>query len=130
ATHGGSYAIFGHVLEQSVSVIPGWSEGPDPESRDSGFDASHRPGMTATKKCWLRSRFDTSSDGSRGIDRLSAILRSVGKRPVEFARLLVERTWLQRAVVDPDHRRNLGEIAGREDLVGREKIGIAQRRLD
>src|SRR5260370_18016252 len=29
-------------------VIPGWSEGPDPESRDSGFDASHRPGMTAT----------------------------------------------------------------------------------
>jgi len=29
-----------------VSVIPGWSEGPDPESRDSGFDASHRPGMT------------------------------------------------------------------------------------
>ncbi len=26
-------------------VIPGWSEGPDPESRDSGFDASHRPGM-------------------------------------------------------------------------------------
>src|ERR1700730_13352391 len=27
-------------------VIPGWSEGPGPESRDSGFDASHRPGMT------------------------------------------------------------------------------------
>ena len=30
----------------SDSVIPGWSAGPDPESRDSGFDASHRPGMT------------------------------------------------------------------------------------
>src|SRR5438128_325846 len=30
------------------SVIPGWSEGPDPESRDSGFDASHRPGMTTS----------------------------------------------------------------------------------
>jgi len=27
-------------------VIPGLSEGPDPESRDSGFDAAHRPGMT------------------------------------------------------------------------------------
>src|SRR6201982_915328 len=27
-------------------VIPGWSEGPDPESRDSGFGAAHRPGMT------------------------------------------------------------------------------------
>src|SRR3981189_511018 len=30
-------------------VIPGWSEGPDPESRDSGLDASHRPGMTITE---------------------------------------------------------------------------------
>src|SRR6266481_5958887 len=29
-----------------AAVIPGWSAGPDPESRDSGFDASHRPGMT------------------------------------------------------------------------------------
>jgi hypothetical protein len=29
-----------------IAVIPGWSAGPDPESRDSGFDASHRPGMT------------------------------------------------------------------------------------
>jgi hypothetical protein len=28
------------------AVIPGWSAGPDPESRDSGFDAPHRPGMT------------------------------------------------------------------------------------
>src|SRR6202040_3810465 len=28
-------------------VIPGWSEGPDPESRDSGFAASRRPGMTS-----------------------------------------------------------------------------------
>src|SRR5580700_8565388 len=27
-------------------VIPGWRVAPDPESRDSGFDASHRPGMT------------------------------------------------------------------------------------
>src|SRR6185503_12932927 len=31
---------------QVVIVIPGWSEGPDPESRDSGCDAAHRPGMT------------------------------------------------------------------------------------
>src|SRR5260221_5206994 len=29
------------------TVIPGWSEGPDPEVRDSGFDAAHRPGMTS-----------------------------------------------------------------------------------
>src|SRR6267143_4923587 len=32
------------------TVIPGWSAGPDPESRDSGFDASHRPGMTVSLK--------------------------------------------------------------------------------
>src|SRR5580698_6319623 len=30
-----------------VPVIPGWCVAPDPESRYSGFDASHRPGMTA-----------------------------------------------------------------------------------
>jgi hypothetical protein len=36
--------------ELYLAVIPGWSEGPDPESRDSGFDASHRPGMTTV---WL-----------------------------------------------------------------------------
>src|SRR5882672_6498866 len=29
-------------------VIPGWSEGPDPESRDSGFACAMRPGMTAS----------------------------------------------------------------------------------
>src|SRR5258708_7522157 len=29
-----------------LGVIPGWCAAPDPESRDSGFDASHRPGMT------------------------------------------------------------------------------------
>src|SRR6202035_1706047 len=31
-------------------VIPGWCVAPDPESRDSGFDASHRPGMTVDEK--------------------------------------------------------------------------------
>jgi len=36
-----SYAIAPKV----TTVIPEWSEGPDPESRDSGFDAAHRPGM-------------------------------------------------------------------------------------
>src|SRR6185436_5640508 len=30
-------------------VIPGWSEGPDPESRDSGFASSTRPGMSGKK---------------------------------------------------------------------------------
>src|ERR1700687_5039564 len=30
-----------------LSVIPGWSEGPDPASRGSWVAAGHRPGMTA-----------------------------------------------------------------------------------
>ena len=38
-----------------IIVIPGWSEGPDPEcdctrESDSGFDAAHRPGMTGGKE--------------------------------------------------------------------------------
>jgi len=37
------------AMKQSIVVIPGWSAGPDPESRDSGFDALHRPGMTISK---------------------------------------------------------------------------------
>src|SRR5207248_7870707 len=39
-----------HALAQyCTTVIPGWSEGPDPESRDSGFASSTRPGMTSHK---------------------------------------------------------------------------------
>ncbi|CUT09071.1 hypothetical protein BF49_0151 [Bradyrhizobium sp.] len=34
----------------AMSVIPGRSVGPDPESRDSGFDAAHRPGMTRMRE--------------------------------------------------------------------------------
>src|SRR5438477_137326 len=36
------------------SVIPEWSKGPYPESRDSGFDASHRPGMTNLLPFYVR----------------------------------------------------------------------------
>src|ERR1700761_3169042 len=32
--------------QSAFAVIPGWSEGPDPESRDSGFAAPRRPGTT------------------------------------------------------------------------------------
>ncbi|RQH12398.1 hypothetical protein EHH60_16045 [Bradyrhizobium sp. RP6] len=32
--------------EYMIIVIPGRLEEPNPGSRDSGFDASHRPGMT------------------------------------------------------------------------------------
>src|SRR5712664_810649 len=34
------------VSTNPIRVIPGWSEGPDPESRDSGFIAARCPGMT------------------------------------------------------------------------------------
>ncbi|RTE93286.1 hypothetical protein D6B98_11830 [Bradyrhizobium sp. LVM 105] len=44
----------------SLLVIPGRLVEPNPESRDSGLDASHRPGMTPPKKDargrWLRDR--------------------------------------------------------------------------
>src|SRR5690349_19346503 len=35
---------------QSLTVIPGWLEEPDPESRDSGFASLMRPGMTEVSK--------------------------------------------------------------------------------
>src|SRR5450432_2598898 len=53
-------AMRGSCEQGLAAVIPGWSAGPDPESRDSGFDAEpvigprfartrwHRPGMTAS----------------------------------------------------------------------------------
>jgi len=31
--------------QTACTVIPGRAEGPDPESRESGFGATHRPGM-------------------------------------------------------------------------------------
>jgi len=39
----------------------GWCAAPDPESRDSGFDASHRPGMTVLEAlfCWLHFQSDS-----------------------------------------------------------------------
>src|SRR6202790_1586544 len=40
----------GHRVSLVEFVIPGWSEGPAPESRDSGFAPSARPGMTAGSK--------------------------------------------------------------------------------
>ena len=42
-------AMRGSCEQGLAAVIPGWSGGPDPESRDSGFDASHRPGMTVSE---------------------------------------------------------------------------------
>src|SRR5215218_10465683 len=44
------------------AVIPGWSEGPDPESRGSGFDASHRPGTTVLVRCFASPRDDGGYD--------------------------------------------------------------------
>jgi hypothetical protein len=35
-----------HQEQNEPGVIPGQPAGLNPESRDSGFDASHRPGMT------------------------------------------------------------------------------------
>src|ERR1700761_8076015 len=39
-------AGFGDTAWVNIGVIPGWSEGADPESRDSGFIAPRCPGMT------------------------------------------------------------------------------------
>ncbi len=57
-------------------------------------------------------------------------LHRMGKVPIELSRLGVERAGLELALIDADHRGDLGEIAGGEDLVGGQEVGIAQRLLD
>src|SRR5258705_10905333 len=58
------------TLSSSHTVIPGWSEGPDlrcaiahGESRDAGFVASRRPGMTAEIVSSLRGAKRRSNPG-------------------------------------------------------------------
>ena len=48
-----------------LGVIPGWCAAPDPECRDSGFDASHRPGMTVLEAlfCGLHFQSYSQDDG-------------------------------------------------------------------
>src|SRR6267378_1828161 len=80
------------VNSQSNGVIPGWSAGPDPESRDSGFDASHRPGMTAYGLCRFARNdvelqthvHDLATRCARAVDKSSA-LRGRGERRVPVA---------------------------------------------
>jgi len=39
AVEGAAMTLFAALKKSICRVIPGWSEGPGPESRDSGFDA-------------------------------------------------------------------------------------------
>src|SRR5712691_20829 len=63
-------------------VIPGWCVAPDPESRDSGFDASHRPGMTALSR---RAVADRRLERERGIPGKEdpGVLRHFGDEGVD-----------------------------------------------
>jgi hypothetical protein len=44
-------------VDATRDVIPGWSKGPDPESRDSGFIAARCPGMTTGRRQALDTLF-------------------------------------------------------------------------
>src|SRR5450755_556646 len=70
------------------TVIPGWSAGPDPESRDSGFDASHRPGMT----CLLQFQthlHDLAAPCARAVEKSVAPKRAWGMPDAQCTRGLV-----------------------------------------
>src|SRR6266852_4728880 len=68
-----------------TGVIPGWSEGPDPESRDSGFDAEpvigprfartrwHRPGMTAKPSLTRPGILDVEFSQGAGNDEIIVV---------------------------------------------------------
>src|SRR5215217_5359932 len=83
----------------SPSVIPGWSEGPDPQSRDSGFDAAHRPGMTA---------------------QLS--------NPATDRKATMSMPTLFHGIISGPRRRSHDEVADRADRIagGLQKLGIKQ----
>src|SRR5882757_11423599 len=69
-----------------LAVIPGWSLGPDPESRDSGFASSMRPGMTTKRSSIqqlhifrrLRRRFDRDRLECAAIGLGAALRRALG----------------------------------------------------
>jgi hypothetical protein len=83
-----------------LGVIPGWCAAPDPESRDSGFDASHRPGMTVLEAlfCWLHFQSDSQDEvlDPHGKQRVLA-------RPGEVSRSF--RDIFARAGHHPDNTR-------------------------
>src|ERR1700682_2192231 len=74
------YGFNFQTARKPIAVIPGWSAEPDPESRDSGFDASHRPGMTESGSLPLRNYvklkstydFALATRSARGVDEASA----------------------------------------------------------
>src|SRR5207344_578140 len=80
------------AFPQDTAVIPGWSEGPDPESRDSGFDASHRPGMTTLRD----SRFVLRTPGNDDLSRFSDVQLHIAVRCFASPR--------NDAMVDPTQR--------------------------
>jgi hypothetical protein len=82
-------------------VIPGWSEGPGPEYRDSGFDASHRPGMTASGFAslrWQRPRHDdgtTPGHSSRALLNANDDTRRVFSSRIKVRVIGGSARWLQ-----------------------------------
>ena len=53
----------------------------------------------------------------------------MGEVPVKLTRPAIKWARLDRAIVNPDHRRDFGEIAAREDFIGALEIWKAQRFL-
>src|SRR5258707_3358405 len=100
------------AISSTLSVIPGWCAAPDPESRDSGFDASHRPGMTTSMlrpenlPRFSRARNLAARASRAGGDRLDqlpvrshlgavgeieGVLKPGAQVPAEFGAALVQR---------------------------------------
>src|SRR3984957_18112664 len=93
-----------------------WPRAPNPGASWIFPDATPSTRAAGPRQPLRRSRWPRSS--------------AVGKVPVQIPGPAVERARLQRAVVDPDNRRDLGEIAAGKDLVGAEKINVAQGGFD
>src|SRR5258708_32594670 len=65
------YSVFGR--RATDAVIPGWSEGPGPESRHSGFNAALRRGMTSVRQQqWHRRHKTQPSSPAKAGDPVNA----------------------------------------------------------
>src|SRR5882757_10650245 len=88
------------IADSCFSVIPGWCEAPDPESRDSGFIAARCPGMTTIVTGSLKFKSEGASQirrrprygsGTRNSLLIAALLAIPGsaKRGLSMKKLIL-----------------------------------------
>ena len=114
ASHEIDLIAFVQSVKERKKAFAGYAKCPVDAMRNQRIDRLDRQ---PEKPC------DTISVGRSSPSRRE--LYRVREIPIQLPRTRIERPGRERPVVDPDHRHDLGEIAGRKDLVRGKEIGIA-----